>query len=113
MAEVEIKLPTVRLLGRGTFKVLYGGEKWIFEQGIEYKDVHPSFSAHLATLKDNQGNPLFRIEHDIEEVTALPDGSLDAVQTDGNLKDTLKRKAVQLRNGTTKKKHRPHKLNTM
>lgn len=112
MGEQGIKLPTVRLIGREIFKVLYGGKKWVFKQGIEYKDVHPSFSAHLSTLKDSNNRPLFEIEHDVETVKAKSEQSIEAVRKADNLDGKIKKRSVQLKQGKVKQKRRPPKLNT-
>lgn len=107
-----IKLPIVRLIGRKVFKVLYGGKKWVFEQGIEYKDVHPSFSAHLSTLKDSNNKPLFKIECEVEIVKATTEQSIEAVRKADNLGSKIKKRSVQLKEGKVRQRRRPPKLNT-
>ncbi len=108
-----MELPIVRLVGRELIKVLYGDKKWSFEKGIDYTDVHPSFSAHLSTLKDNNGKPLFEVIHKVESVKAKIEQTVDAFTKDDSVKNLVKKRSIQLKTGTRKIKHRPAKLNTM
>lgn len=87
-----MKLPIVTLVGREKIKVIYADKKWAFERGVNYTDVHPSFSAHLATLKDDKGKFLFHIDHGTKAVKAVKENSIEAVNEEGALKKRLANK---------------------
>lgn len=108
-----MKFPIVRLVGRGKIKVIYADKKWAFEKGIEYKDVHPSFSAHLATLKDDKGVLLFEIEHKFETVKVTTEKTVEATNEDDALRIKMNKKSKRSRkDGHGILKRKPVKLNT-
>lgn len=72
---------------------MYGGKKWTFEKGIEYKDVHPSFSVHLGTLKNDKGVPFFEIDHQVKTVKFNKEKGISAAQEDDSLRLSLSKKS--------------------
>jgi stress response protein SCP2 len=74
-----LQLPIVKLVGRKFYKVFYKNEKWAFEKGKIYKDLHPSFSVHLSKLKDDRGKYLFQVDNCAKQVSIHVEHSYDAV----------------------------------
>jgi len=108
-----MKLPIVRLIGREKIKVIYADKKWAFERGIEYKDVHPSFSAHLATLKDDKGVFLFEIEHRFKTVKVTTEKTVEATNEDEALRIKMNKKSKKFKKERLESlKRKPVKLNT-
>lgn len=108
-----MKLPIVRLIGRDKIKVIYAGKKWAFARGVDYTDVHPSFSAHLVTLKNDQGEVLFEIEHPTQNVKATREKTIEATNEEEALRKRLTRKSNLFKEkGRTVLKKKPTKVKT-
>lgn len=72
--------PTVRLVSRSVYKLSYKNEKWTFKKGIDYTEIHPSFSAYLKTLTDDIGNFLFEVDYATQIIKTDTEYSEDALR---------------------------------
>lgn len=90
-----MKLPIVRLVGRPKYKVIYKGEKWEFKKGVEYDRIHPKFSNHLASLRDDNGNPIFQIDNKAEIISIVYERSLESAALDEFLKNKMRRENLK------------------
>lgn len=69
----------VRLVNRDILKVIYKGKKWAFKKGVDYPDIPPNFVAHLDTLRDDNKNRIFEIDHGVTVTDIVPEHSEPAV----------------------------------
>lgn len=87
-----MQLPIIRLVGRKFYKVIYKGDKWAFEKGIDYKELHPTFIAHLSKLVDDHGNFLFKKDNGHKIVILNRENSYEAVNKDWTVRAKMRRK---------------------
>ena len=90
-----MKFPIVRLIGRDVLKIIYEGKKWIFHKGIDYTEIHPSFSAHLITLLDDNKNQLFELDNEAKRMAIKMERSEESLREDELLKTRLRLKTKE------------------
>lgn len=83
----------VRLVNRDIFKVIYKGKKWAFKKGVDYPDIPPNFVAHLDTLRDDNKNRIFEIDHGVTVTDIVPEHSEPVVPKVKKIKVKRRKKA--------------------